>query len=215
MISGRVVLCFPWRPTPEREAIFRILRVAYGALGLPLVIADSDPDRSFNLAQARNRAAELAGDWDVAAFIDADTWVEPLALRRMIRTARSTRTVVFPTEVYCLAEDQTTVEATLSHVAGGLIVVPRCVWEIVGGFDERFVAWGYEDMAFDFAATTLVAAHLRVSATIHVFHHPRSPDDPWYSGSPRPPLFDAYLAADGHVDAMRELTAASAAVRVS
>jgi hypothetical protein len=34
------------------------------------------------------------------------------------------------------------------NAVSGVIVVPRRVWDAVDGFDEGFVGWGWEDIAF-------------------------------------------------------------------
>jgi hypothetical protein len=52
-------------------------------------------------------------------------------------------------------------------------VVPRTVWDAVGGFDERFRGWGWEDMAFRSVVTTL-HGHERIDGDLYHWWHPRS-----------------------------------------
>jgi hypothetical protein len=52
--------------------------------------------------------------------------------------------------------------------------VPRAAWETLGGFDERFAGWGWEDMAFQAAACGLVGHERIPGALVHLWH-PRSP----------------------------------------
>src|SRR5690606_4492067 len=55
------------------------------------------------------------------------------------------------------------------------IVVPRVVFEAVGGFDEGYRSWGAEDDAFWHAATLASGAPLRVpGAAYHLWHPPAS-----------------------------------------
>jgi predicted glycosyltransferase involved in capsule biosynthesis len=46
---------------------------------------------------------------------------------------------------------------------------------MVGGFDERFRGWGWEDRAFFIACDTL-CGHDRISGPVRHLWHPRSPE---------------------------------------
>lgn len=35
------------------------------------------------------------------------------------------------------------------HAGGGLLLVTREAWQTVGGYDESFIGWGYEDSDFN------------------------------------------------------------------
>jgi GT2 family glycosyltransferase len=50
--------------------------------------------------------------------------------------------------------------------------IPRAAWEAIGGFDERFRGWGFEDMAFQSAAVAY--GHERVEGNVYHFWHPRT-----------------------------------------
>jgi predicted glycosyltransferase involved in capsule biosynthesis len=39
-------------------------------------------------------------------------------------------------------------EPTQNAPCSGINVIPRSVWEDIGGFDENFVGWGFEDQAY-------------------------------------------------------------------
>jgi hypothetical protein len=56
-----------------------------------------------------------------------------------------------------------------------IVVVPRAVWDAVGGFDERFVGWGQEDVAFIHAARLLTGEVERVGGTVWHLWHGRAP----------------------------------------
>ena len=47
------------------------------------------------------------------------------------------------------------VEFTLANTCSTMVVVPRKLWNAVGGFDEGFVGWGWEDCAFSAACAAL------------------------------------------------------------
>lgn len=54
------------------------------------------------------------------------------------------------------------------------IAIPRKAWDLLGGFDERFRGWGFEDMAFQSAACALAGAE-RVEGDVFHLWHPRTP----------------------------------------
>lgn len=53
---------------------------------------------------------------------------------------------------------------------GGWQVCHRSAFERVGGFDEGFCGWGYEDTAFVAAMTALVGAPRRFGTALHLWH---------------------------------------------
>jgi hypothetical protein len=58
-------------------------------------------------------------------------------------------------------------------------VVPRSAWDRLGGFDERFAGWGWEDMAFQSAAVGIIGHERLPGAVMHMWHprHPGLGDD--------------------------------------
>jgi hypothetical protein len=57
------------------------------------------------------------------------------------------------------------------HHESSVVVVPRPLWDEVGGFDERFRGWGQEDVAFAQACRVLGGELQRVrGAVIHLWH---------------------------------------------
>lgn len=60
---------------------------------------------------------------------------------------------------------------------GGCVIVSRDVFEAIGGYDERFKGWGYEDRAFVLALETLKAAGSdRLPGSLYHLWHP-APED--------------------------------------
>ena len=53
------------------------------------------------------------------------------------------------------------------------IVFPRPVWDDLGGFDERFEGWGFEDMALQSVVVGLYG-HERIEGDVYHLYHPRS-----------------------------------------
>src|SRR5690606_17705357 len=142
----------------------------------------------FNRSEAINTAAHIAGNWDVAVIADGDAWVPEEQLKAAVRKARETGRVVSAfTELWYLNEATTRqilrspkrpakvprpAEVKKDH-RSICIVVPRVVFEAVGGFDEGYRSWGAEDDAFWHAATLASGAPLRVpGAAYHLWHPP-------------------------------------------
>ena len=167
----RVQVCVPWRPGDAGRAEGWAHNLPFWEhTGWPVSVADSDPDSPFNRSQARNRAA-ATGDWDVAIFADACIFVaDPYLARRAAETAaRSGRLVHCHTEVRRLTQRGTAMvlagrspegaevlRRNGPRTPGGVIAVPRRLFERIGGWDESFEGWGAEDGAFVYAclATT-------------------------------------------------------------
>lgn len=83
----------------------------------------------------------------------------------------------------------------------GVIVVPRRVWDAVGGFDEGFTEYGWEDVAFAHACS-LVAPVRRVDGPCWHLRHPRSRFESSSSGAER---FGRYLRSRSIADLRMEL----------
>lgn len=63
------------------------------------------------------------------------------------------------------------------NTVSSCLVVPRALWDDVGGFDEGFVGWGFEDVAFWAALDTLGAEPVRrVAGPCWHLWHPLSPE---------------------------------------
>jgi hypothetical protein len=57
------------------------------------------------------------------------------------------------------------------------VVVPRSLWDEIGGFDELFSGWGFEDTAFRIAAETVsMRPIIKLSAEVFHLWHPISPE---------------------------------------
>jgi hypothetical protein len=137
------------------------VREFWNGSGLPLFVSGEDQRGTFNRAAARNAAVTAAGGaWDFAILADADSLVELERLRGGLALAEATGLPVLPHSTFAALTRGQTLAAlaggTLPRIAsepgrlpvGGCIIVPRAVWDRVGGYDERFVGWGYEDTAF-------------------------------------------------------------------
>jgi hypothetical protein len=212
----------PWRSDGgHRERLWAFCR-AWWRERFPdaLIVEGSSPDGKFNRAAAINDAAR--GDWDVAIVLDADVLADPGQVRDAVELARSTGRLTLAYERFAgLTMGMTT--RVLDGYEGrwgagtrfrstthesSIVVVPRALWETVGGFDERFVGWGQEDVAFVQACRVLGGEPERVAGPVYHLWHERSPDrrafDPQYRANQ---ALGARYRETREPDAMRELLA--------
>lgn len=145
---------------------------------------------AFNRAAALNRAAKLAGNWDVCVIADADAWVPIPQLNQAVTQARATGKLVSALTSVVEFDQEST-----DRILGGdllfdvfgiervrtddlltqslMLACPRTLFDRVGGFDEHFQGWGAEDNAFWKAATIIVGAPERIDgAAFHLWHAP-------------------------------------------
>lgn len=154
------------------------------------IFEGESPDGPFNRAAAINAAAAKAGPWDVALIIDSDIIANPEAVRSIVSVAHDTgRMCVSHTRRVMLNQRMT--ERILGGFTGSwnapgqkvwtdscscCIAVSRTLWDRLGGFDEGFVGWGYEDSAFGALAIEATGPiHFERSDLFHLWH-PESPE---------------------------------------
>lgn len=214
----RAVVCVPWRGGNEhRERCWRLVRDRWDELGLE--IFTGDVPGPFNRSAARNAAARDAGAWDVAIFVDADTLGEQAVVTAALERAATTGRIVVPHDEYLGLSAGGTADVLAGRRAGwsrvtkrieraplGVLVVPRSAWDTLGGFDERFVDWGGEDVAFGIAARTLVGID-RLAGRIWHLWHPMDPTKRDYVRAGGTDLRNRYSAAAKDPDLMRALLA--------
>ena len=186
----RTVILLPWRSDNGwREKLWAHCRAIWEREfpEWPIYLGVSD-DGPFQRSQAINRAAEAAGDWDVALIIDGDTISEPEAVRRAVAYALATggvgiahraRLMLTKGATHQLLSGRkvpTRSNRSVSRVwqdsVSCAVAVSRRTWELVGGFDERFVGWGFEDTAFYVACETLTGkpGRFEEAECLHLWH---------------------------------------------
>ena len=192
-------------------------------------------DGLFNRSAAVNRAARLAGDWDVAVIIDSDVICDPNRVKEAVGIARESGSMVLPHSVRYDLSPRASLEvragdpnalfaatprwrrAHVAHVyaaenghpsVSSVVVVPRRLWDEVGGFDEAFRGWGYEDTAFAAACETF-GGIVRMEGEVWHLYHPTAREgkrgtETWMRNSARG---QRYRAAIGDPAAIRALRA--------
>lgn len=187
------IVAVPYKPDfGHRDKLFAHLKTHYwNGVGLPLSIGTNNDD-PFNRSTAINTA--LAGDWDYAVIADADTWVPPCQLHQALETAAATGKLVaaFDTVVELSKDSTTAILNGKTGLAGSfgtadklrtqeletqssMLVVPRPLWDNLGGMDERFQGWGAEDCAFWHACTVHAGAPERITGNAYHLWHPPAP----------------------------------------
>lgn len=214
-------VCIPYRSDGGyRDRIFEYTLPRWSGLlpGVPVSIGDHEGE-PLNRSRARNRSAQ--GSWDIAIFSDADNAaLSERPIRRAITKAGATKGMVYAHDVR-LGLDENATEDVLtgrSHLAAvhaaerdmntfsGIWVIHRDLWETLGGFDEKFQGWGFEDLCFMHAAGQLGSVN-RVAGIVYHLWHPRPAggdhDHEHYRANEV--LWHRYLAALGDRQAMHDL----------
>lgn len=190
-MTAVVVLVPRRRDQGRRDRLWTFARARWAALGWPIVEGHHEAHEGpFNRSAAVNRAAANAGAWDVAVVIDADVVPDPAAIRAAVAVAVTDRPVIAYTARKHLTKDGTEkvlagfsgswqpfVKLYLENACSGAYVVSRRLFDAVGGFDECFSGWGWEDVAFRIS-TALVAGQepARIDADLWHLWHPVSPE---------------------------------------
>lgn len=177
----------------------------------------------FNRSAAVNRAADLAGNWDVAVLIDADVIINPERVKEAAQLAHETGQMVLPHDIrkdLSLKGSQLVqsgfqgsweryVSRRYQDMVSCVVVIPRRLWDEIGGFDESFTGWGYEDTAFAAAAQTFGDGYQRMPGEVWHLWHPtaregRPGTETWSRNSAKG---QRYRAAIGDREAIRALQA--------
>lgn len=187
----------------------------------PIVESDSCTEQ-FNRSQARNFAVgEAFCVADVVLVADADVIPTPTATNEALRQidrhpdrikwatpyTRYQKAGRGATRRILNGEDPDGIPAPLfgwQTITGtaGLMLVTREAWETVGGYDETFTGWGWEDWAVVTALETLVHGVTRTPGVCVHLEHGRSRTR-LAEKNQMEALYQPYIDTHGDADAMR------------
>jgi hypothetical protein len=224
---NRVVILAPRRAgDPVRDKVWEFVRERWSALGWPIYEGHHD-DGLFNASAARNAAAKEAGDWDIAVFIDADTIPRDLGrITEAVALAARSGALVRPFRTYVNLDEDASAKVlatgelptaprrpakwlngvkSLTDATGGVAIVPRKLFDAVGGYDERFRGWGSEDTAFSLACSALGGLKVTLGEVWHLWHpqQERNPENAQYKANVA--LRKRYEVARRRPESMRRL----------
>jgi hypothetical protein len=195
-VSRTVFLVPRRRDNGPRDAIWEYCKTRWARLFPDWQIYEGHHnDGPFNRSAAVNVAAEEAGDWDVGIVIDSDIIESQANVVEAVRRAREAGEVTWAhrrwrgmTEAWTkrILDDRRDFGPELPRDEIDLLVdrtnpvswscciaIPRTTFDHMGGFDERFEGWGFEDMAFQSLVVGLYPWSRVEGDVVHLWH-PRS-----------------------------------------
>lgn len=195
MLFDNLAVIIPWNPDTTDEYRKRSLQVICdhmeaSMLGAEIVIGEG-VEQPFNRSRARNKAVE-ATKREALLILDADTFIPSSSILAGVEALDAGSSWVIPYNTYYNLNQRKTDEIYASEStetldvepvrgeyehrilswAGALMVKTSDYWK-VGGYDERFYGWGWEDVAFRVIADHELGAHERVGSFVSHLWHPR------------------------------------------
>lgn len=200
-----------WRETPSRLEPFNYVLNWYKT-NFPdaeIILTDTDGE-VWEPSKARNLGVHKAQELgcDVIVVSDADSLAELGPLKEAIKECQKDGLIHNPYYIY----KHLTYQATQDYYSGVSIMQcpgymyndsvggiwvckPEAWWEI-GGMDEKFLQWGPEDRAFDFAHKVIKGtSFIKHEGWLISFAHERQEQDQHFSKSH---LYNTLLFAEYH-----------------
>lgn len=186
----KIVLVIPWKPAPSREKPLKAVLDWYKT-NLPdieIIFANASedmwlPSASRNIGVKRAQEARA----DVVIMNDADTIPEISSLLEAINEAYNDNLIHLPYMNARYLDEESSEQyynneksiQDCKHTAypypqsdGGIWVFKPDAWWEIGGMDEHFKQWGYEDRALQFAHIVIKGDYFaRHNGTIYSFNH--------------------------------------------
>lgn len=187
----KIVVLVPFRADPHRAQVWRFVQAwIHTNYEYPLFMGDGGG--VFSAARARNEAAQLAGDWDVAVFHDADTIAHPDAVQKAVELAAVTDQMVVAADSHMYCDRISSQRILFSGVpmfprpvtfdnngvyanpCSGVFAVNRNLWEATGGYVESLQGYGYEDLVFLQMCGIFGQGHTWIPGhiSLHLWHPP-------------------------------------------
>lgn len=168
----------------------------YGPKGIEICVSDDGDNEPFNRSRARNKAIEKATG-DILIIADADTLVRSDGLIYALgQVAEGKAPWAIPYRWYYNLSREYTDKLNQNEAIGrpspndekfgyehkilswaGILVVPKAAALSIGGYDERFEGWGFEDNAFRLKLDYEWGPHRRTNGNAYHYWHPIAEKD--------------------------------------
>lgn len=179
-MSREVVIVPCYGDDPRRVAnadrVLDHLRMA----GFRTLIAS--PQNGASMAHARNLGAEISEHEErpasVLVFNDADSIVPPRQILEAVHLAATAPGLVYAYDLYLRLDERGRIDQELFNPPSmGCVAISRDCFTEAGGFDQRFVGWGYEDVEFAQRCGRLWPLRRVPGVLEHLWHGDRRADD--------------------------------------
>jgi len=202
----------PYRPAAGRVDAFEFVREYLAANVDEVVVADDGGDPFSRGCSINDGVARASGEMLVICDADLILPVEQLDLGVVIVATRGGMCLPFNRYHYLtgaatlevMAGVQPTPDTprqfSMDSSVGGVCVIDRKTFNLVGGFDPSLRGWGGEDYAFWAAVDTLAEVH-RLDGFLYHLWHPTDPVRPTENIR----LMESYMGARGDRERMLEL----------
>ena len=195
----KIGVVIPWREQPSRILAFlKVCKWYEDNLPEAKVYFVDNGIEVWEMSATRNLGVRLAeqDNCDIIIINDADTIPEINPLREAMAAALEDNMIHNPYNVYALYEQYETnlhfnqaIELSqlrfvpVNSCSGTIVFTPKAWWDL-GGADEKFIKWGYEDTAQDLVHQVIHGTpFVKHAGTVYAFSHVTQ--DNWTSPSPQ------------------------------
>lgn len=171
-------IVIPWR---EPSTSLRVhardrLRSHLKGIGVGIALAEMDGD-AWSPGGARNMGVQVA-DFDPILFVDADTLTPHEQMHAALELAAAAPGLVYGYTLYVrMTAGGREGETIYNAPSMGCAAISRACFDEVGGFDESFTGWGYEDLEFALRCNRLWRNRRVEGVCRHLWHGERNGDD--------------------------------------
>jgi hypothetical protein len=219
ILDIKIAVVIPWRSTPSRAPLANLVDLWYkeNFSNAKIIYSDSDHER-FSISAARNIGAKKVSSYDVIVHNDADVIPSFNSVVEGIFQTLETNLFSNPfTELRELTDSDTQKflkneisidQAEHKKVPGscsGVVITTPSSWKSVGGLDESFVGWGYEDAALAVAHRTILGQDFLAipGVAYSMYHEPAEKNINLLQKNRN--ILQQYFDAEGDVKKMKSL----------
>ena len=174
---------------PSRDKPYRIVRSWLESFGWPMIVVGGVPGEQYNCGHSKNQGVrDSPGDPDdVLVITDADCLCPAAQIRQAVWLALQRPGIVAMGDAIRIME-QTDMDAieTWEHAVAPslrgelrptdntpqLFAIRRDAFDHLGGYDEGYVGYGFEDYDFRYRASRMWEHRSVPGAIVHLWHEP-------------------------------------------